>query len=177
MKSKYFSTEGCPSALFYVRLWFYLVVAGNHGREHFHMMSGPVPHTAASGALPGGNIQKRTRQSPVLVSTSSLLCFCFYMMTVSYGAHCSGCGDVNQLICFHKGNLLFYVDNEGKLHTLKQEVKQQQETQYALTNQKPNHQHILCNRALLIFCLYILAFRLALLNVCICSKSLVQTRT
>lgn len=56
------------------------------------------------------------------------------MMTVSHGAHYSGCGDVNQLICFHKGNLLFYVDNEGKLHTLKQEVKQQQETQYALTN-------------------------------------------
>lgn len=43
---------------------------------------------------------------------------------------------VHQLICFHKGKLLFNVDNAGKLHTLKQEVKQQQETQYGLTDQK-----------------------------------------
>lgn len=39
-------------------LWFYLVVAGNHGREHFHTMSGPVPHTAASDALPAGASRK-----------------------------------------------------------------------------------------------------------------------
>lgn len=94
-----------------------------------------------------------------LLVRAAHLCFPLYMMTASHGAHYSGCGDVNQLICFHKGNLLFYVDNEGKLHTLKQEVKQQQETQYALTNQKPNHQHILCNRTPLIFCLYILTFQ------------------
>lgn len=31
--------------------FLYLGVAGNHGREHFHRMSGPVLHTAAGDVL------------------------------------------------------------------------------------------------------------------------------
>lgn len=40
-------------------LWFYLVGAGNRGREHFHTTSGPVPHTAAGDALPPRKTQGR----------------------------------------------------------------------------------------------------------------------